>query len=365
MLKLIRYPSFVLGFLLLIASLVPLIPSDQWYVRVADFPRAYVMFAALALGVLLVVTGWRTTWSKLLGIALLVASAMTAYTLWEYRPSGEDFVEACPADDQVSVMIANVLMTNRTVGPLVEMVEQEKPDLFLAMETDSWWEEQLGPLSATMPHTISQANDRSYGITLYSRMPLIDPQIIYPANQNTPAIDTGFTMASGREARFVGIHPKPPKPAQDSTGRDAQLLAAATMIAQERRPTILAGDLNAPPWGRTVELMERVGGLIDPREGYGYVATWHAKIPVVRWPLDHVMHRSGFATMSIERLPKFGSDHFPLLMKLCKLPDGRGDRPAALEDGDMERARDIVAKAEKAGAQPDGSPLPDLGDIMP
>lgn len=93
------------------------------------------------------------------------------------------------------------------------------------------------------------------------------------AGQDTPAIVTGVTLRSGETVDFVGIHPKPPQAWQSARARDAQLYAAADVLRMRVEPGILAGDLNATPWEIAVERMARLSGLIDPRQGYGYVAT--------------------------------------------------------------------------------------------
>ena len=44
--------------------------------------------------------------------------------------------------------------------------------------------------------------------------------------------------------------------------------------------------------------------------------TFHARIPVFRWPLDHLYHSGHFQLAEITRLPYIGSDHFPLFTRL-------------------------------------------------
>jgi endonuclease/exonuclease/phosphatase (EEP) superfamily protein YafD len=146
---------------------------------------------------------------------------------------------------------------------------------------------------------------------------------------------------------FVGIHPKPPQLWQSARGRDAQLYAAAAELRERVEPGVLAGDLNATPWEIAVERMARLAGLIDPRRGYGYVATWNAHSSWWRWPLDHVFHTGGFATVSVERLDAFGSDHFPYLVRLCRQP---GVGPKALPQRDAADVATANAVLSAAGA---------------
>ena len=84
--------------------------------------------------------------------------------------------------------------------------------------------------------------------------------------------------------------------------------------------------------------------MIDPRRGYGYVATWNAHSSWLRWPLDHVFHEGGFATVSVERLDAFGSDHFPYLVRLCRQA-GEGARTPPQRDAEDVAAANAVLAA--------------------
>jgi hypothetical protein len=59
---------------------------------------------------------------------------------------------------------------------------------------------------------------------------------------------------------------------------------------------------------------------------------------------DHVFFTPEFQLLSIERLPDIGSDHLPVLARLCHEAGGdgpRGEAPAASE-ADRRRAREAI-----------------------
>jgi len=315
-------------------------------VRLLDFPRLPFAAGLLALGLGLLFFLPESPKLTALTLALVaVALTVNAWVLRPYLPTGSLRVDACPAERRLSVMVANVQLGNREAHPLVEAVGQVEPDLFLAMETDAWWDAAMRPVLAAMPHALQRITGSYYGIHLYSRLPLVNGTIRHLAGQDTPAIGTGVTLRSGEVVAFVGIHPKPPQAWQSARGRDAQLYAAADVLRTRVEPSILAGDLNATPWEIAVERMRRLSGLIDPRRGYGYVATWNAHSSWMRWPLDHVFHEGGFATMSVERLDAFGSDHFPYLVRLCR-QDGEGAKvPPEQDADDVATANAVLAAA--------------------
>ena len=151
---------------------------------------------------------------------MIAALVTNAIILWPYWPSHGTAVASCPAERTFSVMIANVQLGNRKSAPLLQALADQKPDLFLAMETDEWWDGALRPVAADMPYTVQKITGSYYGIHFFSRLPLVDPTIHAFAGRDTPSVVTGVTLRNGETVSFVGMHPKPPIPGQ-SSARDA------------------------------------------------------------------------------------------------------------------------------------------------
>lgn len=342
----------IVSLALLALSSLPYIESDRWFARMADFPRLQMllMSGGTAVAVLLLSLRRRPLLAGLVAAALIAAAAAHAVTLWPFRPSGEAFVDSCEPGRTLTVLVTNVRMENRRSDALLATIEREQPDLFLALETDEWWDEALAPIAKRLPHRVQEIGKQHYGIHLFSRLPLVTPRIHYFAAQDVPSVVTGVTLANGETVGFIGLHPRPPLPSQPAIGRDAQLYAAAFLLRESDRPTVVAGDLNAPPWETTIERMRRIGGLVDPRRGYGYLPTYSARSWWRSWPLDHVLYHPGFATMSLARLQDIGSDHFPYLARLCR---GRasGEKPAPLRDDDIQEAQATLSQAKAEAAQ--------------
>ena len=98
----------------------------------------------------------------------------------------------------------------------------------------------------------------------------------------------------GQNVTLYFLHPKPPSPTENTYAkpRDVELTVVGEEIAETEGPIVVAGDLNDVAWSPTTRKFKKISGLLDPREGRGFFNTFHAKYPLVKWPLDHVFHSS-------------------------------------------------------------------------
>lgn len=346
------------GLLLVTASLLALVETDAWWVRVSDFPRIHYLVGLLLVGIVFALLGalrHAVGWAVLALMALAVG--YNVYKLHPYAPLSPVMAVAagsCPEDSRLRILSVNVQMGNRRAEALLTLVRGHEPDLLFAMETDAWWDERLAALRPAFPHQVDHVDADYFGLHLFSKYPLVAPEVRFLSGKDAPSVFTGVLMPVGQRIEFYGIHPKPPRMAQPSTWRDAQILAAAMLARAAPGPVVVAGDLNAVPWERVVRRALRVGELLDPRVGRGYIASYNAQRPWFWWPLDQVLFQQEFALVGFERLPQIGSDHYPILVELCYLPAAAGRQAAqAPEAGDLAETR----KALAAGLRPAARPL--------
>ncbi|MFC4728284.1 endonuclease/exonuclease/phosphatase family protein [Coralloluteibacterium thermophilus] len=233
-------------------------------------------------------------------------------------------------------------------APLLDLVQRERPDVLIAIETDAWWEARLDRLVETMPHVLRCPLDNLYGMHVYSRLPLEDAEIRFLVEDDVPSARATLRLGDGRRARLYCLHPRPPAPgeADGSEERDAELVLVGREAARCPLPTVVAGDLNDVAWSRTTRLFRRVSGLLDPRIGRGMFNTFSARIPVLRWPLDHLFHSDHFTLCRIARLPDIGSDHFPILVELALTPGANADDAGLpMTPEAREEARETLQRA--------------------
>ena len=231
-------------------------------------------------------------------------------------------------------------MTNRSSQALLAIIREEEPDIVLAVEADAWWQRELDVLAQTHRYAVRKPQDNTYGMLVYSRLELVEPQIKFLVQADVPSIHARVKLRSGALVELRCVHPRPPAPqeAKDAAPRDAELIVVGRELKekQKRAPAIVLGDLNDVAWSRTNYQFQELSGLLDPRIGRGFYHTFHARYPFLRYPLDHCFHTKHFRLVSFKRLRKFGSDHFPVAIKLSFEPDAAATQQ---EPRDMPQAQ--------------------------
>ena len=353
------HPEMLDALLLLIsvvlaaATALPLVRHDRWWVRVFDFPRLQIAAAGV---VVLLALAWRPSdggvfWGALV-LTLATMLVQLGYVLPYTRLWRKETKDAEGGHPTITLVMANVLMTNRCSEPLVAFIREKRPDIIVLDEPDAWWEQALRGLERDFPHTMKEPRENTYGMLLYSRLPFVQHERRYMVEAEVPSFHIGVRVG-GHEVRLHFVHPKPPYPreARSTAGRDAELVLVGKLAAAESSPTIVAGDLNDVAWSHTTRLFQRISRTLDPRRGRGNFNTFHAHWWFMRWPLDHLFHSEHFRLARMERGPSFGSDHFPILVELELDPAARHEQePPERSDSDEREAGE---KEQLAAAKPD------------
>lgn len=348
----VNYLIIIFSILTLLTSVASLLKNDDWWIRIFDFPRVQIVVLTLSVFLaFLFIFDSSSYWYYIIA-ALFIASLTYQITeIYPYTWLAKKQVikqKSRGPESQIALLVANVLTPNRNVASLIKIIQKKKPDVVLTLETDQWWENQLQPLEEEYRFTVKMPLDNLYGMHLYSKLPLVNPQIKFLVEDDIPSIHTGVQLRSGDIIKLYCVHPTPPSPTESetSTERDAELLIVGKEVKASGETSIVMGDLNDVAWSRTTKLFQKISGLLDPRKGRGFFSTFHAKYPLMRWPLDHIFHSNEFTLVSMERLPYFGSDHFPIYMALNLEPKAEKHQPEPIADAeDKKWAEEKIERA--------------------
>jgi endonuclease/exonuclease/phosphatase (EEP) superfamily protein YafD len=336
---------------LVLSSILPFSKIAHGAVRGIAFPREqfFVLSLALILLSFFVLEPQPRLWAicALAVVAAIHVGYIVKFTpIWTKQSVGASQAELADTDSHVTLIAANVKQSNRDYHQLVDLIKDEQPDIATALEVDQDWVDALyNGLKDDYAHWVKVPKSNSYGMVLMSRLPLSQTQVRELLVDEVPSIRTRVQTKSGQNWRLYIIHPEPPVPNHDTKGRDGEIAMTGIEAGKDDLPVVVTGDLNDVAWSAPTRRFQRLSGLLDPRVGRGFYNTFHAGIPLLRWPLDHLFHSSEFRLIRMDRLRHIGSDHFPILFSLALT--GTKKANSTPEPSDAEEREDVKEIVEE------------------
>lgn len=338
-----------LASILIIATILPLVHYEEWWIRIFDFPRTQIAVSGIVIFGIFLLFSYEGTFAEILILlALILSIVYQIYSMYPYTQFSSKQVlksEKSDINSNFSILIANIYLENREPEKFINIINQYSPDIICILEPDQWWQDQLSVLDDKYPHSIKRPSDDTYGLIFYTRLKPIASELNYIVEDNIPSIQSVLELNSGDLIEFFCLHPNPPNPkfTDDTTERDAELLIVGKKAKESNKPVIVAGDLNDVAWSYTTKLFQKISGLLDPRIGRGFYNTFHAKIPLLRFPLDHVFVSKSFRLIKLVRMPDINSDHFPIYAELSYEPEIKTEH----EQRDYEAGQEDKKEAEE------------------
>ena len=349
-----RIITYILGYFIIAATLVPFIRNDNWIFRIFEYPRSQkLLITLLLLLVFTLVADWDQTHSIVFAGLLSANAIYLFYRIFPYTILATRQMKgqrSSAKGETFRLLVCNVYQDNRRVDQCLNCISTYRPDIVILVETDSWWRAQLTPLECDYEHRVLMPLDNTYGMMLFSKFELIEPQVKFLVEEGIPSIHTTVKLPSGHMFYLYCLHPQPPVPQENprSTERDAELLLIAKEAKACKLPVIVAGDLNDVAWSYTTELFMKISGLLDPRRGRGFFNTFHAHYWYLRWPLDHIFCSKHFLLQDLKRLSPMGSDHFPILVELGLHHEATERNESEQLHADSEETQVAEEKIERA-----------------
>ncbi len=341
--------------ILSITAFLPLLLVDWWWVRIGDFPRLQLLVAYIVVLLAIIPFRKRLT-AKFAAVALCAGIGIQLFWIFPYLTIASNEIETAQSQDserRLRILTANVLQKNTNAAAVLELIDREQPDIVVLCEVNQRWISDLSPLERNYSYHLTHPLDNTYGIAFYSNLRVKSAEVRGLVKKEIPSIDATILLRSGKEVRLFAVHPNPPRPGEDTTKRDAELVLVGREVSKNRSAIVL-GDLNDVGWSRTTNLFQEVSGLLDPRKGRGLFATYDATSWIWRYPLDYLFVSDDFRLSEIRTLPYIGSDHFPLLVELSYEPEAEVTQEGpSLDAGDQEDAAEAVQSAREKHPSPE------------
>ncbi|MEZ5174346.1 MAG: endonuclease/exonuclease/phosphatase family protein [Bacteroidia bacterium] len=344
----------LLLFVVVASTALPMLKTQHWMVRLFDFP--YLQFSLFSVAGFVIFSvrypdqsnGFNLTGLIISFISIIIRLSIVLPYTRLLKTEVKTQISAA-GNDEISILAANVLMKNKNTRKLSDLVKSLQPQILILVETDQYWADSLlTEFQDVYRYKVSIPLDNTYGMIVFSKLKLSGTEVRYLVQSDVPSIKTKVCTTSGKEFMLYAIHPKPPVPDEypGSLPRDAELVATGWEVIECDIPVIVAGDLNDVAWSHTTRLFMRLSGLKDPRKGRGFFNTYHANIPMLRWPLDHMFVSEQFRVSELFRCKSIDSDHYPIYMRGSFLFKNSGSdfQP---DSADLEESKEILLKADE------------------
>jgi endonuclease/exonuclease/phosphatase (EEP) superfamily protein YafD len=226
-------------------------------------------------------------------------------------------VPAAGTGPRLRLFSANLHFDNPQIDAVADEIRMAAPDVVALAELNERNAAGLreSGVLARYPHQVVRARGGAFGIGLWSRLPVLHPEVTEVAG--VPIVRATLLLG-GRPVELYVVHTVAPV-GDDLERWRAQLAWLDRAVRQEPGPLVVAGDLNATRWHRGLSRL-LAGGLDDAHErcGRGWAGTW----PRGRWPLapllrlDHVLVSPEVGVRAVWEGAGHGSDHLPVLTDL-------------------------------------------------
>lgn len=313
--RLMWYVYLFLIVLVLILTILPKIQYSHWIFRVPEFGKiqvTYLILITFLFGFLIDSTKGLWYFQGIL-VVLFIYHNITLIQYTSFYPI-KKYRQCRRSSQKIHFISANVYQFNRAYHRFIKLIENYDPDIFMTMESNSDWEQALRILEKDYPYQHKVTLENTYGMHFYSKVEVMHAQTHYFVADDIPSIEIHLKTRDGFSFVFFGVHPPPPSPTEEETSkeRDGDLLSVAKRVKKIQKPVIVVGDFNNVAWSRSSILFRKTSQLIDPRIGYAFVSTFHAKYRWLRFPIDLMFHSEEIFIKELKTLENFGSDHLPV-----------------------------------------------------
>ena len=294
------------GLLCAAASLLALAgPASPLLDVLSHFALIYLAAAVVGMVLALMLRNWgRPTAFVLTGATAAASLALIGPEL--LRDAGPR--AAAPAAGQVKIVQFNALKTNADVQRSVDWIVAQQPDIVTVQEARPDLRDALVRRTGWQ---VAGSRGNLMILSRRQRLVMDRPTVRGPLHW----VNATYPSDSG-PLEVVTIHHDWPTNALHLQ-QQAALVELVGELPRERM--ILSGDFNSASWSADLRRADRSLGLIRrdralasfPATRRGFLWPW----PVL--PIDHVYAGPGWATVKVERGPRLGSDHYPLVVTLA------------------------------------------------
>ena len=274
----------------------------------SSFRPHYIVGLALAVALLALTGERRLVWVALVGMAINLYLVVPLYV---GSPA-----PAAAGSSFLRILSFNVSADNDNTAEVMELFRSSNADLIFIFEGGPQWEEAIN--GADLPYDLSPGLPTAFGFgnAILVRSGVDVKLRGVPVGPNTPRARELDMEFDGMPIRLLAVHPPSPTSPGKVATRDEQLAGVVDWAADQDRPVVVVGDLNASPWSHAFRPLAD-SDLVNSLNGFGLQATWPAVLGPFGVPIDHLLHSAEFTTVTRRTGPSMGSEHRSVFITLA------------------------------------------------
>lgn len=257
----------------------------------------------------------RTSLCLLAAVGSIAAGLLIAP---EYlRPKSSAAARGAP--DQLKLIQFNAWGRNHDQDATVAWLKAQSPDILVVEEASVIAQKLKAGLGGY------HVSCGACSVIIFSKAEPIARDVPVPSNEGRmrPPI-AGATFRDERgEFTVFGTHYTWPIYGGWQQAQGRVIAGLLNRFPKER--LILSGDFNSTPWSFSRRREDEMFGLERRTRGLfswpaGRISRLGVQTPFPLLPIDHVYAGPGWRTVTVERGPRLGSDHYPVIVTLAPSP---------------------------------------------
>jgi endonuclease/exonuclease/phosphatase (EEP) superfamily protein YafD len=287
-------------FILFVCSFISLLSPIYWLFDLFNHFRIHFLLTSI----LLLIVDLNFSKNNITLLLFILLGNLILVLIPLYQSGGISQISDFDGRQKIRIVSSNVFKHNTQYQNTINVITHETPDIIALTETDDRWIKNFNAVKGTFKHSINYPRSDNFGMAVYSKLPF-QAKIQSIGDYHLPLVVLDF-----ENFRLIVAHPMPPISHNNLRENRIYLKAIAQNAINQKKPVIIAGDLNSTLWGEAVKPLFDAGLKRINSAGVAY--TWPTQIPLFAMQIDHFFAK-GISEADFKVLSNIGSDHYPIM----------------------------------------------------
>lgn len=284
------------------------IGSKEWWISdILANLKLHILLGATVLLVTRIFLGRH--WVLLPAAGLIMLTALSEFRLDSEKPSM--FTDS---DQVVRISSLNLGSFRNDAELTQKFLSASGSDIVVLQEFSNAWDDAVKVALVDFPYELLEARNDSFGIAIFSRVPLRNAAVETFADSYVPYITADIKVAGG-DIRIFAVHLPWPLLPSSFAARNRMIGELIDLTKEDGIPALICGDWNLTPWsGWYRRLFD--AGFDDGPAVQRFHPTWPSRLGWLGIPIDHCFAGDGVTILDKKVEQRVESDHKPISLEI-------------------------------------------------